>query len=831
MAFKRNVGTAYMMVLPDMSQFQAKMRDGLARVSNDAQRLLGDAFRNGVRDGLNHSGPTVQTLGQNIQAATADATQNGVATGMAAGAQQGAQNAQANVSGTVQNATQQGAQAGAQQGTQQGVTTGARQGAQRAQHNIRGSAASGVSAGLKVGFAALAGIAAAAVAAAGISALFAGAVTEGLAQGFETSKISGRMALSVEEDEALAKAVTKLGRKSIYERESIRAAAESVARADRGLLKDQKAFEEAVSSVSLLVDMYDMDPNLLAQPLANFIETGGNIQGFADMVVGAIGSSSGNMEDILDSLSEYGSEFMGAEQHFVSLAAFLTSNGLRNTDVLADAVREMRLRASEAPEGWAEAVSALGLDPKEFRKSAAAGGEEWMEAFTQALQGAGKLGGEGFSTVLETLGGGPLGDYSRVFADLTEETWKGFNKGAAEGAATVATIEEKLSDNPITKWKSIIEEVKGVMIDIAQPIVDRLLPVLSQAHEWILANRDGIVEAGIGLADRLLPALEWVIGKLGDMVTWVGANRDVFADWGQAVLDRLLPPFEWIIGAAASLFEWVSENRNIFGQLADMFFIIAGVVWDTLSPPLGALLGIIKELVEWIGENEGITQQLATALGYTLVGAIILATFHMAQLALATIVATWPLMLAAALIGLIVFAIYDLNNSIMKTHGSWGAFGQSVQDFFGGIYDSVAGFVQGILDWIDELVTALLGVDIGFTDLMGATWSARSGASSGSIRGLATGGTVLPQAGGTIVRLAEAGRAETVVDTGLMNRHLSTSLSLFERTTVDGGGAGDGDAVINVAGDLVLQASSADDARSLHKKITEQKTFDGRRKR
>lgn len=41
------------------------------------------------------------------------------------------------------------------------------------------------------------------------------------------------------------------------------------------------------------------------------------------------------------------------------------------------------------------------------------------------------------------------------------------------------------------------------------------------------------------------------------------------------------------------------------------------------------------------------------------------------------------------------------------------------------------------------------------------------------IPGLASGGTVLPSYGGTIVRLAEAGRAETVVDTGMMNELLA----------------------------------------------------------
>jgi len=55
---------------------------------------------------------------------------------------------------------------------------------------------------------------------------------------------------------------------------------------------------------------------------------------------------------------------------------------------------------------------------------------------------------------------------------------------------------------------------------------------------------------------------------------------------------------------------------------------------------------------------------------------------------------------------------------------------------------------------------------------------------------LAKGATVLPRVGGTLARLAEAGRAETVVDTGQMNRmiNLVNARLASERTTARGSG-------------------------------------------
>src|SRR5690606_37178748 len=47
----------------------------------------------------------------------------------------------------------------------------------------------------------------------------------------------------------------------------------------------------------------------------------------------------------------------------------------------------------------------------------------------------------------------------------------------------------------------------------------------------------------------------------------------------------------------------------------------------------------------------------------------------------------------------------------------------------------------------------------------------------GKIPHLAEGATVLPRRGGTLAVLAEAGRAESVVDTGLLNRALEQGIS------------------------------------------------------
>jgi hypothetical protein len=76
--------------------------------------------------------------------------------------------------------------------------------------------------------------------------------------------------------------------------------------------------------------------------------------------------------------------------------------------------------------------------------------------------------------------------------------------------------------------------------------------------------------------------------------------------------------------------------------------------------------------------------------------------------------------------------------------------------------DLINGFT-GSLNEVGNFVSDVTGGAIDFT--------------IGKIPHLADGATVLPRRGGTLAVLAEAGRAESVVDTGLLNRALEQGIS------------------------------------------------------
>lgn len=92
-----------------------------------------------------------------------------------------------------------------------------------------------------------------------------------------------------------------------------------------------------------------------------------------------------------------------------------------------------------------------------------------------------------------------------------------------------------------------------------------------------------------------------------------------------------------------------------------------------------------------------------------------------------------------------------------------------VQAAFSGVIGAVKGPINGVIGIVNSAIRALNGLHVTIPDWVpgvgGQTW----GINIPSIPALADGATVLPKRGGTLAMLAEAGRAETVVDTGKMN--------------------------------------------------------------
>ncbi|MFC4223804.1 phage tail protein [Lysinibacter cavernae] len=99
----------------------------------------------------------------------------------------------------------------------------------------------------------------------------------------------------------------------------------------------------------------------------------------------------------------------------------------------------------------------------------------------------------------------------------------------------------------------------------------------------------------------------------------------------------------------------------------------------------------------------------------------------------------------------------------------FSAVSTAVSNAFGALVGIVKGPINAVIDLINGMIGAINKIKITIPDWVPEWGGQTFGINIPKIPRLALGATVLPQPGGTLAVLAEAGRAETVVDTGKMN--------------------------------------------------------------
>lgn len=112
---------------------------------------------------------------------------------------------------------------------------------------------------------------------------------------------------------------------------------------------------------------------------------------------------------------------------------------------------------------------------------------------------------------------------------------------------------------------------------------------------------------------------------------------------------------------------------------------------------------------------------------------------------------------------------------------------ESVIFLMDALYNGLAIIMNGIF-WVINLFGAQLeyielldfSFDVGIFEMGDGNYQQNMVGGANQGYGMATGGTVDPRRGGTMVRLAEAGKPESVVDTGLVNKNLAYQNRMFE---------------------------------------------------
>lgn len=364
------------------------------------------------------------------------------------------------------------------------------------------------------------------------------------------------------------------------------------------------------------------------------------------------------------------------------------------------------------------------------------------------LASAGQIGFDQFAVAAEAAAGG----VAEAMGGTVQGSWDNLVASLGRtGAGLLGGVFDELAPT-----LQAVTESMGPLEEVAGSVGEKIGEFLAPAFEFLRSMLDGGFDfspfmellgymSPLGLAFKVLqPMLPMLAETLGQVAAVIGGAL------GQ-VLAALLPVLAQVVNVFAQLI------AQLLPPLMPMFTQLAGVVAEVLL----AVLPLIEPLMQLIEAIFPILSLVIAAL-IPVIGGVVDA--------IGTILIPIVETLVTILGGVIEFLTGVFTGDWEK---AWGGIVTIFEGIWNGLGDIFMGVLNGVIDLINGFLGSLNEVGNFVSDVTGGAISFEVG----KIPHLADGATIMPRAGGTLAVLAEAGRPESVVDTGLMNRALEEGLA------------------------------------------------------
>lgn len=421
-----------------------------------------------------------------------------------------------------------------------------------------------------------------------------------------------------------------------------------------------------------------------------------------------------------------------------------------------------------------------------------------VEAVTKAMAKAhgGNVGALGKLGIATKDASGATLSYDQIMKNAQQTFGGATAKHAATGAGGMARM-------------------KVAMNEAAESIGQVLIPFLAQAGQWLsklagwINNLSGPQKTwvvGIALVAAALGPLIGLLGTLGTVLSFIAANPVVLIiaalvaiGVGLYMLYQKSEAFRAFVDQAwqfiQQVFEkWVAAMKPIF----DGFITMVKGIWEVLVGIKDFIVGVFTG--DWSQAWEGIKQIFTGA--WTAIGGFMTMMWEwikaVARLGWEAITAgvsaawNWVSGIFSSVWGGIgsffggiwdgiknvagagLFWIMGVVGSVTDTISSaWRTAWDGIGSFFGTIWDGIVKTLKGAINtcigFINNLISAWNSIHIEFStpDVPGTDWGGQDInfdlPNIPTIPKLASGGIVMPSAGGTFANIAEAGVAEAVI--------------------------------------------------------------------
>ena len=490
-----------------------------------------------------------------------------------------------------------------------------------------------------------------------------------------------------------------------------------------GYSLDDADFSGITKKVLDLASTFDVDLGGATAAIGQLMKTGlaKDANEALDIVTRGFQLGNDKAGDWLDTLNEYGVQFqkLGIDG---ATATNLISQGLiagaRDSDLVADAIKEFSIRAVDGSQTTAQGFEAIGLNAQTMAERIGAGGTTARDALAQTLdklramtdpvqraQAATALFGtqaEDLGSALFTLNPKPLNDVAGA-ADRMDQT---IGSTASGNLQTFLRTAQQLAVNVLGQY------LIPAITTVAAFLSSTLGPAVTTVGGWI--------------SGTLVPALK-------SAAEWVDANRTPIQIVAALILAVFLPALiamgvQSTISAAMSIAAWVAQKASAIGSVAVQSAQIVAMIARYVALGVAATAQAAVVGAAWVGAQiRTVASLVVMAAGFVAQGAVMVASavataasvvagwvvmgtqslIQAARMAAAWVIAMGPVgWIIALVVGLVALIVANWDTVVGWTKAAWNW----VVGIIGGAWDwiksavsSAVDFVLGIIGWFGEL--------------------------------------------------------------------------------------------------------------------------------
>lgn len=374
-----------------------------------------------------------------------------------------------------------------------------------------------------------------------------------------------------------------------------------------------KQIEEVSTKVADLANTFEFDLGETATGVGQLMKSGmaKDADEALDIIAAGLRGTDTRAADAMETITEYGSIFeqvglKGSEA--MGLIRQGLDAGVKDTDKIADTVKEFSLRAVTDSDAVRDAFETLGLDGKKMGEDVGAGGDRARDALDQVLDELRKMPESAErARVVQELFGGPGEDLGAdLFAlDVDKATT---SLGNMEGAAE--DLGDTLRDNTGTR----VEQFKR---QLTQGFVDALGGALIGLEDLGGRLRDFWDEAGKGadnFPDQVLGALQILGEKAWEKVKELGpklisAVLEAGEEFGTYVMENPEEVFK-IAAMGAAFVAAIAALPILVG--AALISAATAMIWTFIG---GMISALIEKLPQWWNSFTTWVSEKATQAG------------------------------------------------------------------------------------------------------------------------------------------------------------------------------------------------------------------------